>query len=89
MFLNQRGENIGTFNDQALKAFAAALGLDESAFNDCFDSGRYEDVVRQELAEGQERTVRSTPTIFFNGEKIEGVMPFENLQAAIQAELNQ
>lgn len=89
MFLNQQGENIGTFNDGALKAFAAAIGLDETAFNECLDSGRYEDVVSQDMAEGQAREVQSTPTLFVNGEKTVGVVPFSDLQAAIQATLNQ
>lgn len=88
MFLNQRGENLGAYDDGALKAFAVALGLDEAAFNECLDSNRYQNVVGSELAEGRERTVRSTPTLFVNGEMIEGAIPFEQLQQQIEAELN-
>jgi protein-disulfide isomerase len=89
LFLNQQGENLGAFNDGALKTFASAIGLDETAFNECLDSDRYEDVVSQELAEGQEREVQSTPTLFINGEQVVGVVPFSDLQAAIQSALNQ
>lgn len=88
LFLNQRGENSGAFSDQNLKAFAAALGLDEQAFNDCLDSDRFREVVGAEVSESEERAVRSTPTLFVNGEKIEGAVPFERLQPIIEAELN-
>lgn len=87
LFANQRGENQGAFRDDALKAFAAALELDEIAFNDCLDSGRYVAEVQAETAAGRERGVRSTPTLFFNGEKIEGAIPFEQLQIYIEAAL--
>jgi predicted DsbA family dithiol-disulfide isomerase len=86
--LNQRGENIGTFHEGALKSYAVALGLDETAFNECLDSNRYQSVVTSELAEGQDREVSSTPTIIINGELIRGAVPFEQLQRQIQAELN-
>lgn len=64
-----------------------ALGLDEAAFNDCLDSGRYQEEVQTEMAAGRERGVQSTPTLFLNGEKIVGVVPFEQLQPLIEAEL--
>jgi protein-disulfide isomerase len=88
IFANQRGENQGYFNDDALKAFAAALGLDEAAFNDCLDADRYRDKVQAETAAGQERGVRSTPTLFINGELVEGAIPFEQLQSLIEVALN-
>jgi protein-disulfide isomerase len=88
LFLNQRGENLGAFSDQNLKAFAVAIGLDEQAFNDCLDTDRFREVVDAEVSESEERAVRSTPTLFINGEKMEGVVPFERLQSIIEAELN-
>lgn len=89
LFANQQGENQGAFRDEALKAFSAALGLDEVAFNECLESGRYEDEVQAESAAGQERRVRSTPTLFINGEMVEGALPFADLQARIEAILAQ
>lgn len=89
LFENQRGENAGAYRRQALEAFAAALGLDEAVFNDCLASDRYEDLVEAERAEGQERGVRSTPTLFVNGEMMEGAVPFGQLQQRIEAILAQ
>jgi protein-disulfide isomerase len=87
LFANQKGENIGTFSDTALKNFAVAAALDQGAFNKCFDSGQYRQTVRLDLIAGQERDVGSTPTVFFNGEALSGAPTFERLQALIEAEL--
>jgi protein-disulfide isomerase len=87
LFSNQRGENVGAFSDAMLNNFAIALGLDEAAFNECFESGRYEDMVQQEQAEGEERGVSSTPTLFLNGEKLPGGLTFEQYQQLIEGVL--
>lgn len=89
LFANQRGENAGAYRTQALEAFAAALGLDEEVFGDCLASDRYEDLVEAERTAGQERGVQSTPTLFVNGEMIEGAVPFGQLQQRIEAILAQ
>ncbi|NHZ71756.1 MAG: thioredoxin domain-containing protein [Aquificales bacterium] len=85
LFANQMGENQGAFSKDTLQAFAAALALDESAFNNCLDSGRYRNDIAAETATAREREVRSTPTLFFNGKKLEGAVPFEQLQPMIEA----
>lgn len=87
IFANQRGENMGAFSDDALLAFAAALDLDEAAFEACLDADRFEDEVMADTASGQERGVRSTPTLFINGEMVEGAIPFGELQSRVEAAL--
>lgn len=89
LFANQRGENIGAFSNTMLKNFAVVIGLDEEAFNDCFDGGDYADVVRDEKAEAEDRAVQSTPTLFLNGEQLPGGLTFEQYQQLIAAELGQ
>jgi len=87
LFANQRGENVGSFREDILKLIATALGLDQTAFDSCLDSGKYRDKVEAATAAGQEQGVISTPTLFLNGEKIEGAIPFDQLQPLIEAEL--
>lgn len=41
--------------------------------------------MQAETAAGQERGVRSTPTLFINGEMVVGALPFADLQARIEA----
>lgn len=87
LFANQQGENQGAFSDDRLMAFAEAIGLDMDQFRSCYRSGKYADVVEAERREGQAMGVRSTPTIFVNGQMIEGAQPFEVFQEIIEAEL--
>ena len=87
IFANQRGENQGVFNKATLRFFATAIELDESEFDNCLDSNRYRMDVTAETNSAKEREVQSTPTLFINGEKIEGAVPFDQIQARIEAEL--
>ncbi len=73
VFANQRGENTGWFSDERLIGFAVRVGLDRGAFEGCLRSGKYKDFVRGAAEAGRQRGVRATPTIFINGEKIEGL----------------
>ncbi len=86
LFTHQNGENTGAFSASALKNFAAQLGLDQNAFNTCLDSGRYSALVHQQMAEGQQRGVNVTPTLFINGKKYEGALPYDQMTALIDAQ---
>lgn len=88
LFANQLGENLGAFSDDSLRNFAIALGLDESAFNACFNSGRYRSQILADRRQGDELGVGSTPTFRINGEIIERLSSFEELQAIISSEVS-
>jgi len=87
IFANQKGENLGRFSKDGLKLLAAGMGLDENEFNSCLDSGRHRSTVQNETTAARTRGVGSTPTIFFNGEKIETGFTFDALQAMIEDQL--
>lgn len=75
------------FNADNLKAFAAELQLDTAAFNECFDTQKYLQVVQANNAEAQQMGVGGTPGFFINGTPVAGAQPFEVFQQAIEAEL--
>jgi protein-disulfide isomerase len=85
LYAEQAGENRGVFSQNNLKRFAADLGLDQEAFNACVDADRYAGQVQAETEAGRRQGVRSTPTLFVNGEKLEGVPTFEQLSQLIAA----
>jgi len=85
LFTHQAGENSGAFSRDNLKKIAAQIGLNASAFNTCFDSGKYAAQVNQETSEGQQRGVQATPTFFINGQRYEGVLSFDQLASLIDA----
>lgn len=87
LFANQSSQGSGVFSDARLKRYAAEIGLDEEAFNACFDSGRNASAIEFERREGESLGVDSTPTFFINGRRITGAQPYALFESAIQAAL--
>ncbi len=71
-----------------LKQKAARLELDTEAFNECLDSGRYEDQVAADLEAGSSFGVTGTPAIFINGRFLSGAQPFEAIAKIVDDELS-
>lgn len=87
LFNNQRGENEGAFADTILKRFAQDLNLDQTRFNECFDSGKYSEAVKEQSNEGRTLGVNGTPATFVNGKLVSGAVPFAVFKQAIEEEL--
>jgi protein-disulfide isomerase len=98
LFGNVLGEDAGSFTDKRITAIAELIdGLDVNQFNSCYDSGKYEDRVQQDLKDGTAAGVTGTPgfivTYVVNGEtktkKIDGAQPFSVFQTELEAALNE
>lgn len=95
LFANSQGEDIGSFSTRRLKAIAGEVGLDTAPFNECLDSGKYEDRVQKDLEDGTAAGVNGTPAFRIsytvNGETktklIEGAQPFSAFQQQLEAAL--
>ena len=83
LFENQ--ENLSVKN---LKQYARDLGLDSKEFNQCLQSGRFEKEVKQDYQEGQEKSIKGTPTFFINSEVLFGAQPFSEFQKIFEENLN-
>lgn len=77
----------GDFSKANLKELAADLNLDQNAFNECLDSGRTEALVFQDTNMARQLGVRSTPSFFINGRRLQGALPFQNFQELIDSML--
>ena len=77
-----------TKND--LKRYAAELGLDTAAFNQCLDSEKHKEAVDASTAEAHSLALRGTPTFFANGEEIsiEEYRTVDAFMARIQEEID-
>ncbi|MGH7819560.1 MAG: thioredoxin domain-containing protein, partial [Candidatus Binatia bacterium] len=64
--------NQTALGDKALVGYAKQVGLDVGAFETCLGSKQTTEKVADEAETGQKMGVRSTPTFFINGRKIEG-----------------
>lgn len=98
LFVNNRDvENQGSFTSRRLTAIAESVGLDMAEYQDCFDSGKYEERVQDDLAEATAAGLNGTPffviTYTVNGETktqtIDGAQPFSEFQVTLEAILNE
>jgi protein-disulfide isomerase len=91
LFANWNGENIGSFGDDNLIAFAETLGLDMDTFTPCFEENRYQEEIQADFNLGLEMGVSGTPSVFVNGQHISPtrIPTFADLQQAVEAVLNQ
>jgi protein-disulfide isomerase len=71
-----------------LTSYASQLGLDKDEFNNCLDSGKYNQAVKDDFSLGQNIGVSGTPTFFINGRQLVGAQPFEAFKTIIEEELN-
>jgi protein-disulfide isomerase len=78
------------FPSDQLVPLAVEVGLDETAFRECLESGRYEERVKEDLAEGVRAGVSGTPgNIFLHNETGEvrtraGAQPIGELRKAVE-----
>ncbi len=75
-------------NDAFLPEVAKQLKLDEKKFNDCLNAGKYRAKVEAGTQEGFEAGVEGTPATFVNGNSVYGAVPYADLKAMIETELN-
>lgn len=89
LFANNIGENAGSYTDVRLVAFAKALNLNMSQFNQCFQANTHKAQIDQDMAAGQAKGVTGTPSLFVNGTIVApGYIPtFDQIQQAVTAAL--
>ncbi|MCC7156338.1 MAG: DsbA family protein [Bryobacterales bacterium] len=68
--------------------FVQSKGLDAVKTGACIDSKATEADVNKSIAEGRLLKVESTPTLFVNGRKIAGNIPWQNLKMVIDWDLD-
>lgn len=66
---------------------ARDLKLDVTAFEGCLNTGKYKDLVQQDLDFAINLGVQSTPTFFINGLPVVGAQPLETFKQVIDKEL--
>jgi protein-disulfide isomerase len=71
----------------ALKRYAAEIGADRAAFDQCLDGHKYQAAVNADIDAGTKAGVTGTPTFFINGQPLVGNQPLGDFQAVIEREL--
>ncbi len=80
-------EHSNDLSADALKRYAAELGLKSNEFNACLDSEASRAAVLKDVQEAQQAGVSGTPTFVINGKALRGNKPLEEFKAAVDQEL--
>lgn len=78
-------QNQSQLGRDHLIRYAREVGLNETEFASCIDSGRYRAEVQQDVDDGVAAGVRGTPTFFLNGRRVEGAIPRDTLEEIFKA----
>ena len=81
-------ENQAMLGTAKYKEWADQLGLDKKKFDQCFDSGKYNERIEKDLADAERAGLSGTPAFLINGKPVVGALPFQEFKTAIEAELN-
>lgn len=87
IFGKQADITIEKFRGEVM-AWGQSKGLDSLQLGRCVDNKSTEPDVAKNQAEGRALRIGSTPTLFVNGRKLEGNIPWTNLKAIIDWELD-
>ncbi len=82
LFENQKKLEIAD-----LKSYGKKYGLDQAKYEKCIDDKKFGKYVEQDIADGKNIGVYSTPTFFVNGRIVTGALPFEQFKEIIDSEL--
>jgi protein-disulfide isomerase len=88
LYANWEGENVGSYSDKRLVAFAKSIGLDMNTFNSCFNSNKDKERINQDLTLGAQMGTdqRGTPAVYINGQYVAN-WSYDNLKQIIDTAL--
>ena len=86
LFQNQKDITADTLKPK-MEGMVRDAGLDVGTFDSCFDNKATLEALKADTQEASALGVRSTPTFFINGHKLEGAVPFDNFKATIDGML--
>jgi len=88
LYANQTGSS-DQYSERRLLAFARELKLDVGEFRSCLRDGHSRGVVQDDVDLASQMGVQATPTLFINGEKVEGAQSFDVYREVIERKLAQ
>ena len=66
---------VGRFSGDNLKSMATTLGLDRAAFDSCYDSGKYEQLIEDQYQQAHDYGLTGTPGFVINGKPLGSGVP--------------
>jgi len=82
-----QGEGTIPVSDDNISTWASQLGLDLTAFNECFSNKSFTERIDTDVADGQKVNAQSTPTFYVNGQILVGALPYSAFKTVIDQQL--
>lgn len=82
-------ENSPMLDRESLIRYAGELGLDMGRFISDLDAMRHREIIERDKKLAVEMDLYNTPSFFFNGRKVLGNRPYENLKSILEEELDE
>lgn len=89
LFANQQEWGGNPEHINIFIGYGDEIGLDSELFADCLNSGKYTELVQNQLQEGYALGVSGTPTFFINGNILVGAQPLQAFEQAVNALLDE
>ena len=70
---------------RVFEGYAREIGLDETAWNDCYDARRPLPKISASAAQGIEQGIRQTPTFIIGDQMIPGAISYDRLKALVDS----
>lgn len=77
--------DAGSLSVDSFKSAAGELGLNQTTFDTCLDTGTYAQKVQDSFDSGVAYGVEGTPATFVNGQLVSGAVPFSSFQTMIDS----
>lgn len=89
LYNNQPSESdTSMFNSDNLSQAAGTLGMDSTLFQSCLSANKDQKNIDNDNADAGKAQVDGTPTLFINGYRIVGAVPYNDIKTIIDKQLN-
>jgi len=86
LFDNQRELQAEASPDAFSLLLRDLVGVNHDRFRNCLSAHQFQGRVLSQLAEGNSKHVDATPTLFVNGKRQVGLLPYERLEELVQSQ---
>lgn len=87
LFAKNSEWSAGKSVEEIFVTYAGQIGVDKAKFKECLASGKFTQVVKDDVVLGGAVGVSGTPSFFINGQMLVGAQSFESFKAIIDKEL--
>lgn len=77
-------QNQGEVTAKQLPRLAQQIGADKEEFRDCMDQNKFRNEIVKDVEAGDKMGIEGTPTLFLNGYKVSGDIPYSVLETVVE-----